>query len=123
MVKTAIGGLFVGYAFGYIQQVLSENSYGWYLWIAVYLTGAFAGALIHKLAGYKLSAKVTIISLLSVVAGIAFSPLQSIFMDWLGSLAGGAEAGSASDMVATSISCAIFLCGILRPFQMFRIKR
>jgi hypothetical protein len=115
LAKLSAASVLLGIAWGYIQPHLEiMGIYGYFI---QFVAALFLGKLLHKVASYKLGAKVATVAALTLIIGLAIGPSREMVLNAIQySNLPAAEGGDPNALGAELISLSIFLIAALMPF-------
>ena len=117
LVRTLGFTILLGFLFGYIEPIFARMAFGFYGYLGTLAICYLIGKLVHRVAGYKLGAKITLIIMAGLILGMLLGPIRNELMTALSLSNGGEEDQLVGKNMLTDLGCQafLFILGILLP--------
>lgn len=109
--------ILLGIVFGFIEPAIHHIGYGFYGYLAILAGSFFVGKLVHRVAGYKMGAKITTAIIAGVLIGMAIGPMRDHVLTAIEMVRTGSEAAEMGNSMlgAYAIEAFLFALGLVLP--------
>ncbi len=122
LLRTVAFTCVIGFAYGYVEPVIGDFSFGYYGILLKLVLFYFVGKLVQRVASYKMGAKIITAVVLGLLLGLALGPVREDVTNMiltLQALPGSedeARAGIKHELTNQAIGALVLIGGILIPF-------